>query len=135
VRAARQWVVVGGVSGLLHHVIPDPETGRCRPSCDPVLSRLNGRAEQNKTFINPMFRFVVASGEQPSQRGYQFTFTTQNAFPTLAIGLANSDTPTDVNPQSLALVPATGEIAVPDGSLQGLVLVSPDTVAVSRQIF
>jgi hypothetical protein len=147
VRLGGQWAVLGGRSGFLHHVVTDPETGVCRPSCDPALARLNGRAFEmpNGTtavaegdprgFVNPMFRFAVVSGTSPTQRGFQFGFTTQNAFPALSIGLGDQDNPTEVNPQSLSLVPTTGELAVPDGSLQGFVLVSTDTLAVSRQIF
>jgi hypothetical protein len=147
VRLGQQWTLLGGRSGFLHHVVADPETGACRPSCDPALARLNGRVlevpngttavpdNDPRSFINPMFRFAIVSGTSPTLRGFQFGFTTQNAFPALAISLANQDNPRDVNPQSLSLVPTTGELAVPDGSLQGFVLVSPDTLAVSRQIF
>jgi hypothetical protein len=32
-------------------------------------------------------------------------------------------------------VPATGELAITDGSLEGLILLSPSSISVSRQYF
>jgi hypothetical protein len=44
VRAQQQWVVSGSVSGFLHKVNTDRDTGRCVDSCDPSLRLRNGRA-------------------------------------------------------------------------------------------
>ena len=71
VRARNQWVVEGQGSGFLHHVIPDPATGACRNSCDPLEARVNGRVRSAPSveariedgsryaFMNPMFRFGI----------------------------------------------------------------------------
>ena len=71
VRARNQWLVEGQGSGFLHHVIPDPATGACRNSCDPLEARVNGRVRSAPSlgagivdgsryaFINPMFRLGI----------------------------------------------------------------------------
>ena len=164
VRGGSQWIVQGDQAGFLHHVIADPKTGACRNSCDPRLARSNGRAAlaplgivhdgDAAAFINPMFRFaVVAGGDRsctssadcdgatctsgrcvvPPSRDMSFHFTTQGAFQALSVDLAASTK--DVQPQSLRFVPSTGEVAVTDGSLNGLYLVSTQSIQVSRQFY
>lgn len=160
VRAAGQWLVLGDASGVLHHIIADPETGACRPSCDAGKARLNSRLRETpfgetlndgdpRALINPMFRFSIARGqcvtdcdtlcggqascELPSRRGDQFRFVTQGSFSPLVVEL-RTDT-NDVQPQSIGFLPPTGEVYVTDGSLEGLMLVSPASVALNRKYF
>ncbi|MCC6559053.1 MAG: thrombospondin type 3 repeat-containing protein [Polyangiaceae bacterium] len=121
------------------------------PSCDPL-------PESDPTaFRNPMFRLAISSGSAGActdasdcgedssggcvgglcavrpQRDMQFHFVTQGAFAPLAVNLAGMTA--DIQPQAIRLVPATGELAVTDGSLEGLILINPGTVAVSRQFY
>jgi len=90
VRTGGEWVTVGqnGI-GLLHHVVTDPQSGRCVLSCDPRSALLNARAfdvpfglaDQNVAgctphalidrasplaMRNPMFSFVIWSGCNPT---------------------------------------------------------------------
>ncbi len=143
IRSGDQWIVTGDASGFLHHVIADPATGRCRNSCEPTRARLNGRVpgvpagmdpipdDDAAAFINPMFRFAVR-GETAPQRDYQFRFTTTGAFNPLLIGLS-PDTKTLIQPIGIAPIPATGELAVTDGLYSGLLVVTPASVALTRQ--
>lgn len=151
VRAGHQWVAVGEGTGFHHHVAADPASGACRPSCDPVLARLNGRIRTSKgagpvtdgdplAFQNPMFRFAITECTSddvcdplPADklRGMQFRFVTVGSFQPLLVNLA-VDT-SDVQPQAMTLVPPTGELAITDGSLEGVLMVSPGSLAVGRQ--
>ncbi|WP_437537178.1 hypothetical protein WME79_17795 [Sorangium sp. So ce726] len=142
IRAGGQWVVRSNGAGFLHHVIADPATGTCRNSCDTRLSRFNGRVAHTPrdgrvtdgevgAFINPMFRFAVTGGAP--EQDMQFRFTTQGAFTPLALDLAEISDTADLQPQAIQLVPATGELAVTDGSVQGLFLLSSRDVAVARR--
>jgi hypothetical protein len=142
IRAGGQWVVRSNGGGFLHHVIADPATGACRNSCDARLSRLNGRVVHTPrdgrvtdgelgAFINPMFRFAVTGGV-PEQEMH-FRFTTQGAFTPLRLDLVDISDTAELQPQAIQLVPATGELAVTDGALQGLFLLSSSDVAVSRR--
>jgi len=144
VRARGQWVVTSQSTGFLHHVIADPATGVCRNSCDPSLARMNGRvrpAPRNQpvfvgdpvAFQNPMFRFAISAGTAAPQRDMQFRFVTQGSFEALFINLAASTA--DLQPQSLRVIPATGDLAITDGSLEGLLLVNPATLDLSRQFY
>ncbi|HSN98545.1 MAG TPA: hypothetical protein VLS89_09605, partial [Candidatus Nanopelagicales bacterium] len=158
IRARGQWLATSQVTGFLHHVIPDPATGICRESCDPTMARMNGRirsatsstpgcalAEERtndivicegdpRAFINPMFRLAITHpAGTPPQRDMQFRFATQGSFAPLVVGLATSTS--DIQPQSMRFVPATGELAITDGSLEGLLLVNTGTLDVGRQYF
>lgn len=153
VRVGDQWEVVGDVSGFLHHVIADPATGVCRDSCDPTLSRKNGRAlrvpnaspvvtdssaaePQPLAFINPMFRFAVV--DPPSSQspvvGQQFRFITQGAFAPHQVNLS-TDGSTLIQPVGMTFVRPTGQLAVTDGSINGLLLVDLSSSAVSKTFF
>ena len=162
VRVGDQWEVAGNQSGFLHHVIADPATGACRDSCDPTQARNNGRAprvphpgpapdkmgthQPNVTdqaagaFINPMFRFAVidpptvAGALQKPVLGQQFRFSTLGAFTPLLISLS-SDMNTLIQPVGMAFVPATGQLAVTDGSINGLLLVDLSSSSVTRTFF
>jgi hypothetical protein len=169
VRAGNQWLVVGQASGLLHHMIPDPETGACRPSCDPVKSLLNGRLRTSPggdpvvdadpalvhplvgyvddngvrrfPFKNPMFRFAITECVDPDEcgearrpdRGVQFQFQSIGKFESRFISLTG-DTG-EIAPQAITPVPASGRLAVTDGTLEGLLIVSPERLDVVRSYF
>ncbi|AUX42179.1 hypothetical protein SOCE26_036060 [Sorangium cellulosum] len=145
IRAAQQWIVQDGDGGFLHHVITDPATGQCRDSCDPRLARRNGRVVHTRedgpvadgapgAFINPMFRFAITGGPRDlgSMQDMQFRFATQGAFSPIVLELA--DRVEELQPQSIRYIPATGELAIADGSLEGLFLLSSTSVGVARQL-
>lgn len=164
VRVGNQWAVNGDGSGFFHHVIADPMTGACRESCDPQRARLNGRVPSvdpsivaNEAvssaihdgsplaFINPMFRFAVINGTALTdqgvrypvspQRDAQFRFITQGAFVPLLIGVA-ADVNMLIQPVGIAVIPTLSkDIAVTDGSFNGLTVVSLSSVAPVRQFF
>ncbi|MEO7328340.1 MAG: hypothetical protein ABI193_07165, partial [Minicystis sp.] len=158
VRLGNQWTVRGDASGFLHHVIADPATGACRDSCDPRLARKNGRVtgtarDKDKpkeivkvhdreagAFINPMFRFAVQDkasttpADVASRRDLQFRFTTIGSFTPLLVDLS-SDAKTLIAPVGMTYLPSTGDLAVTDGSINGLILVNLSSVAVTRQFF
>ena len=153
VHVGDQWEVVGDQSGFLHHVITDPATGVCRDSCDPTLSRKNGRAlrvansftdhedwpavtdNEPRAFINPMFRFAVVDPPAPQSpvTGQQVRFITQGAFKPVLMNLASDGTL--IQPVGMTFVTATGQLAVTDGSINGLILVNLSSSAVARTFF
>lgn len=157
VRSGRQWTVNGEITGFIHHVIPAPD-GTCRNSCDPALSRRNARVRmvpwdmalpikdgEPYAFQNPMFRFAIKQGMNPNatkedekpvipERDSFFRFTTSGGFVPLLIALSTDGTSL-IAPQGLSFIPSTSELAVTDGALNGLILVSLSSVAVSRQFF
>jgi len=44
IRAGRQWVMRGSVTGVGHHVTTDPTSRRCVNDCSPLVQKLAGRA-------------------------------------------------------------------------------------------
>jgi hypothetical protein len=155
VRVGHQWAVNGDLSGFFHHVIEDPMSGACRDSCDPLKERLNGRvmeapagqasipdrdkaapkASDRYAFINPMFRFAVINGTTPPERDQQFRFATQGSFTPLIINVG-LDVNMLIQPVGIAVVPTvTKEVAVTDGSINGLTVVSLSSLAAVRQFF
>ncbi|MBK8258910.1 MAG: hypothetical protein IPK82_40405 [Polyangiaceae bacterium] len=156
VRPNNQWTIVGEASGFLHHVIADPETGVCRPSCDPTKTRMNGRAlrtpnsfrdkpvsdNSDTTFLNPSFRFAIVDGKDSDpgsadpdkpQRDMQIRWSTQGAFIPLVISLITDSR--DIAPVGITYIPPTGELAITDGSLQGVLTVNLSAVSTARQFF
>ncbi len=153
VRAGNQWAVRGDANGFLHHVITDPATGACRDSCDPRLARKNGRVPvtplgttpkdgAETAFINPMFRFAIQDDIDPPKgfkalfddRDLQFRYTTIGSFTPLLVDLS-TDAQTLIAPVGMTYVPSTGDLAVTDGSINGLILVNLASVSVTRQFF
>jgi len=149
VRAGDEWVVVGAATGYLHHVIADPATGVCRPSCDPAVQELVGRARSDfdadtptdgdvNAFVSPHFRFAVlvptGPDDTPPARDMAFRFTTQGNFIPLRGELTNSDRPAVV-PRSIGYLPFIDELFVTDGGLEGLLLVTSDLSTDIRQYF
>jgi hypothetical protein len=162
VRVGDQWEVAGNQSGFLHHVIADPASGVCRDSCDATQARTNGRAyrvayplaetgtkrehqppvkdNQPGAFINPMFRFAVLDPPaiggvaQAPVIGEQFRFSTLGAFKPLVISLSTEGA-TLIQPVGMAFVQSTGQLAVTDGSINGLLMVDLSSSAVARTYF
>jgi len=145
VRPRNQWTVVGGNSGFLHRVVPDPSTGRCIDSCDPNMLLLEGRAfdhdvaepipdfDGEGVFRNPVMQFVLWRGAVDTERDMAFSFNESSGFAPLLVNLAAATS--FIQPQSMDLVPRTGELAIADGSAQGLVLIELGSVSVSRSFF
>jgi hypothetical protein len=78
-----------------------------------------------------MFRFGISGGA--SKRGDRFSFITQGAFVPLTVSLRGNAP--NVQPQAITFVPPTGELAVTDGSLEGLLMISTDSIGVSKQFY
>jgi hypothetical protein len=135
VRGGDQWVVLGSAVGLLHTMVAD-DIGRCRPSCDANLGRLNARAFSTPVgadlipFGNPFFRFGIIA--DAPERDMQFQWSTVGAFQPLALSVVTNDP--DVQPTSIRLLSATGELVVSDGSLQGITLLDLNSLIITRQV-
>jgi hypothetical protein len=84
-------------------------------------------------FENLTHRFAVYRGNEPTLRDTAFAWQIAGGFITLGANLAAQTAA--VSPQSLTFVPQLGQLAVVDGAAEGLVLVSLDSVAVSRLFF
>jgi len=143
VRTGSQWTVLGSAVGFLHDVRA-ADRGVCRPACDDSKKLLDGRAREvapsddivepfvygsGESFANPMFSFGIVSTN--SARDMQFRFTTQNSFQPLTMTLVTTNS--DVQPQDVVHLPSTGELAVSDGSRNGLTLLDLDLLQISRQ--
>jgi hypothetical protein len=152
VRTGQLWSAVGqtvgggpGV-GFLNHVTTGAG-GRCVPSCDPREALLNARVPTDPNAVvvdlntqrnsalasrNPMFAMAIlggANGVTPV-RDTQYTFSTRGQFRALFVGIGGSSTA--VIPQSMRYVESLGQMAVVDGSSQGLVLIDLRAVTVAR---
>ena len=152
VRTGQQWSAVGqtvgggaGV-GFLSHITAG-DGGRCVSSCDPRESLLNGRlvtspastavnlvTQRNSPLAmrNPMFAMWMRGGESgdPPARDTQYTFSSRGQFSALFVSVAGGTT--SVSPQSSFYVAPLGQLAVVDGSSQGLVLIDLRAVTVAR---
>jgi hypothetical protein len=78
-------------------------------------------------------RFAVYRGNEPSKRDMAFSWFVTGGFTPLVANLAAQSRA--VSPQTMVFVPQIGQLAVADGASQGLVLVSLDSVSVSRLFF
>ncbi len=92
-----------------------------------------GKPGESCIFQNLTHRFAVYRGNEASERGMAFRWTVVGGFTPLTANLAAQSRA--VSPQSMVFVPQIGQLAVADGASQGLVLVSLDSVAVSRLFF
>ena len=158
VRTGGEWVANGSTVGLLHHVVRDPATHRCVLSCDPADSLKNARAfdvpwstppdctspalpaslDRNSPLAmrNPMFSFVMWSGCTPlvandhteTARDMQWRFSMRGGFSPLTVSITQGTT-TAVSPQSMRFIDSLGQLAVVDGSPQGLVLIDLNSLA------
>lgn len=150
VRPASQWLATGSVVGYLHHLVGDA-AGRCVQSCAPRESLLNARAPavprptsptvlppgRNSPLAlrNPMMSLVVwngvtAAGNVAPSRDMTWRFALRGQFNPLLVDLARRTTA--VNPQSMRFIEPLGQVAIVDGSSQGLVLINLDTVELAR---
>jgi hypothetical protein len=92
---------------------------------------------------NPMFSYVMWSGcgnfpgntdHTLSQRDEAWRFSLLGSASPIAISIAQGGT-TAVSPQSMLFIPAISQLAVVDGSTQGLVLIDLNLVAFSRAFY
>jgi hypothetical protein len=87
-------------------------------------------------FQNINYRFAVYRGNaglKTDRRDIYFSWSLTGAFAPLTANLQSQSSA--VSPQSMVFVPQLGQLAVADGASEGLVLVSLDSVAVSRLFF
>jgi hypothetical protein len=149
VRTGGEWVTTGDKVGLLSHVVADPATNACVLSCDPRDALLNARAfglprtpkatppdrDSVLAMRNPMFSFLVWNGAmgtmdvRPS-RDMTWKFTSTGEFVPLSVAISTMTTA--VSPQSMRFIDSLGQLAVVDGSSQGLVLLDMSTVALAH---
>jgi hypothetical protein len=148
IRTGSQWVTTGSSVGLMSHV-ERGEGGRCVLSCEPRQALLESRApslpyddgafapfrDSPLAMRNPAFSFFVQNGtkdgkEAPPSRDMAFHFQTRGQFTPLTINIAA--TTTAVNPKSMRFIESLGQIAVVDGSSQGLVLIDLAGVRIAR---
>ncbi len=152
VRTGAQWVTIGTVAGYLHHINADANKA-CVQSSTPREVLLNsrlveyaeidgttvkqiGQVSRNSAFAvrNPIFSAALRSTSLPqglftaSTRDLAWRFSLRGGFAQQGINLAA--TTTAVVPQSMAFFDSIGRVAVVDGSSQGLVLISLDSIAV-----
>jgi len=136
----------------------DRAVGVCRNSCDPRDVRRNGRVRSvphgttvkdgdPNAFINPFFRFAInepkdgnaldANPDSPTdnrpKRGTFFQFNTQGNFRPLLVNLASQTT--EIQPQSIGFVPATNEVVIVDGSLEGIILLNAGRLDITRRYY
>ena len=155
VRTGNSWLTVGTNVGYLHHITVEPTTKRCVQSCDPAKSLLNARASDNPrptgatrapdrdsalSMRNPSFSFVMWSGVAPtapdhttSTRDLIWKFSTNGQFTPQVLNIAT--TSQAVSPQSMLFIDSLGQLAVVDGSDQGLVLIDLNTIAEAHTPF
>jgi hypothetical protein len=111
--------------------VPDT-TGACNsPALPPGLDRNSPLA-----FRNPMFSFVIWQGCTPlvandhteTARDMQWRFSLRGGFQPLTVSISQGTT-AGVSPQSMRFIDSLGQLAVVDGSLQGLVLIDLNSLA------
>jgi hypothetical protein len=144
-------VTLGSSVGYLHHVTAD-DSGACTLSCEQREALLNARAvnvpwptnvasatppdrSSPLAMRNPAFSFIVwgaKDGTVPG-RDVQWKFTTRGQFTPLAVNIASSTTA--VAPQSMRFIDSLGQLALVDGSSQGLVLIDLNTVTLAHTPF
>ena len=158
VRSGGEWLTVGSVNGLLHHITTDPASGRCVPTCDPNdalknartgraverRARVRGAAERRRASIdrnsplamrNPMFSYVMWSG---CTRLVSNDHTETSRDMQWKFSITGGFTPVTialnggsniaVSPQSMRFIDSLGQLAIVDGEQQGLVLIDLNTL-------
>ncbi len=147
VRTGSQWVAIGTAAGYLHHISADPTSHACVQSTARREVLLNARivervadigsVDRNSAFAvrNPIWSGALRAAPPGagrftnSTRDLVWKFSIRGQFVTQAINLASATT--SVVPQSMSFIDSIGRLAVVDGSSQGLVLISLDSVAVA----
>jgi DNA-binding beta-propeller fold protein YncE len=157
VRTGGQWVTIGSVAGYLHHISADANKA-CVPSTSSREVLLNSRivefttlrgsdlgllgsVDRNSAFAvrNPIFSAALRTTSLPkglftaSTRDLSWRFGLRGGFTQQGINLAAQTTA--VVPQSMSFIDSIGRLAVVDGSSQGLILISLDSVAVAGSPF
>ena len=118
---------------------PAPMTGTCAPpSVMPAIGRNDLLAMRN-----PMFSYVTWGGCGPitvdgdhtlTARDLAWHFSVSGGFSPLTLSLAGT-TGTPVSPQSMFFIGSLGQLAVVDGSQQGLIIIDLDTVTLVANYF
>ncbi|MEO6418045.1 MAG: hypothetical protein ABIP39_01460, partial [Polyangiaceae bacterium] len=158
VRTGGQWLTTGSSVGHLHHVTTSA-SGACVQSCSSREELLNSRApalprtvgdlsmltppDRNSVLAmrNPMFAFLMWNGttvgtdgktlvDATPARDLIWRFTTSGEFSALAINLAA--TTNQLSPQSMFFIDSFQQLAVIDGSSQGLILIDLNTFAAAH---
>ncbi len=159
VRTGGQWVTTGSAVGYLHHITTNA-AGACVQSCSSREVLLNARApgiprigtdltklippDRNSVLAmrNPMFAFLMWNGTAFSTDGKMtlldatpardliWKFTTSGEFSALQINLAA--TTNQLSPQSMFFIDSFQQLAVVDGSSQGLILIDLNTFAAAH---
>ncbi|CAN5315428.1 hypothetical protein BH09MYX1_BH09MYX1_15620 [soil metagenome] len=147
IRTGAQWVSIGTGAGYLHHISANA-TNACVRSSNPREVLLNSRiverigaigsVERNSAFAvrNPIFSAALRGPAPPegslfftnSTRDLAWNFSLRGGFLSRTVNLAAATTA--VVPQSMAFIDSIGRLAVVDGSSQGLVLISLDSIAI-----
>ncbi len=155
VRTGGEWLAVGSMIGFLHHVVAEPATNKCVQSCLQRDVLLNSRALEvprpaagsnptvpNRDSIlalrNPLFSFVMWRGADPAadqvtttSRGLVWRFSTRGQFVPLSVSLGGGTG--SVLPQSMHPIEPFGQIAIVDGSAQGLMFFDIANVQISAR--
>lgn len=147
VRTGSQWVAIGTAAGYLHHISADATSHACVRSTARREVLLNARiveriadkgsVDRNSAFAvrNPMWSGALravppgAGRFSNSTRDLAWKFGIRGQFVAQSVNLASATT--SVVPQSMSFIDSIGRLAVVDGSSQGLVLISLDSVAVA----
>jgi hypothetical protein len=119
-------------------VIQPPKSGSCNLQNLGTITSAPAPSTRNDATAmrNPMFSFYVqaASGPAPSctthtlaQRDMQWQFSMTGGFAPISITL-NAGTAAGVSPQSMKFIEPFGQLAVVDGSQQGLVIIDLNTL-------
>jgi hypothetical protein len=158
VRTGAEWVALGGTTGYLHHIVPDPNAqNACVQSCNAQLVLASSRVPElaiatpttklmtppnrNSPFAlrNPAFSFympapVVTGDAALTQystmvRDDTWQFSTRGQYTSQSVALTTSNT--SVLPQSSMFVAPLGAIAIVDASANGIFIIDLNTLAVS----
>ena len=148
IRAGKQWIVTGQVSGFSHRLMPNPDSKLTHPndrdcieSCDPNLALRNSRVvarsptqppltyDDPGIFRNAQLRFVIWDMEETCLeppcagrvRDRFFSFQESGGFVPMRFGLSSSQL---VMPQSVRYVQGIQKLAIPDPVANGLMLFS-----------
>lgn len=148
VRAGGAWLVSGTSTGLLHHVRARANDGACTLTCDASERLLNGRvieiprpaagtsvAAPNRksplAFRNPAFSFVMWSGARPSERGWNWQFSTRGGFVPYTwdmTSLGLSQRSVNVMLSEMVTLDSFGQLAIVDAGARGVVLIDLTTM-------
>jgi hypothetical protein len=99
-----------------------------------VLDKTGPAAPDNAcVFQSLTHRFAIYRGNEPTERDTAFLWSVSGGFVPLVANMAAQSN--SVSPQSISFVPQIGQLVVADGASEGLVLISLDSVSVSRLFF